>query len=448
MGTFNIKWKNWTVVFFIYTLLLLYQNLYLERNQTEVLFTFFAGLILCYFYLKQHIRSVREPQLYYFILLLFFVNLTPFSPLSNDYYRFLWDGKIIQLGYNPYEFTPEECMQTAQFYSSRYFKTLFHGMGDLSAKNYSCYPIFSQFYFWLSTRFSTNITVQLITLKSLIIFSLTIGLYYLKLLLNQLKIQQYNVFFLILHPLFILEAIQNVHLEGVMFLCVTSACYFILNQRFIIGSLFLSCAIQLKLIPLLLFLYFFRLIGIQRTLYLGILTLTFNLILSLIFIDLGTFPHFIKSLGLYFNNFEFNSSVYFVVQWITEKRYSTSIGGILSIFTIFILIYLAYLQEKNNWISFFKTLTLAFTTYYIFASTVHPWYLILPIGFSIFTSFTYTYIWGGMALFSYVYYAYPKMSEISLIYRCVSYIVLLIILIYELNIMYKKTRLTKKSLPV
>ena len=69
--------------------------------------------------------------------------------LSQDFYRFLWDGRLLIQGINPYILTPEFYIQQAQEIVPQ-SQELYEGMGPLNASHYSNYPPINQLFFGIS----------------------------------------------------------------------------------------------------------------------------------------------------------------------------------------------------------------------------------------------------------------------------------------------------------
>jgi alpha-1,6-mannosyltransferase len=93
--------------------------------------------ILAYFYRNIWLEKVQVAKGTYVLIFLSAI----FAPtnLSQDVYRFLWDGKLILNGINPHDFRPKEIINQGAF-SGNNWRELYRGMGSLSQRNYSCYP--------------------------------------------------------------------------------------------------------------------------------------------------------------------------------------------------------------------------------------------------------------------------------------------------------------------
>ena len=75
--------------------------------------------------------------------------------LSQDFYRFIWDGRMILEGFNPYLYTPELFITNGEFPVSQ-AQELYNGMGTLSANHFTNYPPLNQFCFFVGSLFSSK----------------------------------------------------------------------------------------------------------------------------------------------------------------------------------------------------------------------------------------------------------------------------------------------------
>ena len=114
--------------------------------------------------------------------------------LSQDFYRFIWDGRIILEGLNPYLYTPESFIANKQFpiYQAQ---ELYNGMGALSASHFTNYPPLNQLCFSIAALFSGKSILGSVVVLSLIIIAADIGtLYFGKKLLERLKLPSKRFF--------------------------------------------------------------------------------------------------------------------------------------------------------------------------------------------------------------------------------------------------------------
>ena len=76
----------------------------IDRNQSLILILIYIFLFLSSFFIIHKNLSLKKILgLGILFRLIFFVS-TPL--LSQDFFRFIWDGMLISNGMNPYEFTP------------------------------------------------------------------------------------------------------------------------------------------------------------------------------------------------------------------------------------------------------------------------------------------------------------------------------------------------------
>jgi alpha-1,6-mannosyltransferase len=86
--------------------------------------------------------------------------------LSNDFFRFIWDGELITNGINPYAHKPDDLISFGGFLDEDRMRVLYHGMGELSQQSYSCYPPLNQLFFVIPAALSDTITTQLLFSRS------------------------------------------------------------------------------------------------------------------------------------------------------------------------------------------------------------------------------------------------------------------------------------------
>jgi alpha-1,6-mannosyltransferase len=410
-------------------------------------------------------------NLLFFAILLRGVLLFSTPNLSEDVYRFIWDGRLIHLGINPFNYKPTYFIEN-QLFNETLTPQLFK---LLNSKNYfTVYPPVCQAVFavavWL---FPTSIYGSMVVIKGFL-FLCEIGTIYLmfKMLKDKRKVLIYA-----LNPLIIIELCGNVHFEAAMIFFFLLAIFIL---RIVVASdlsepvlngfsrLFytptdksvntgsakaeatlglsisagiLALSVASKMLPLMFLPFFIRRLGLKKSFlyFTGIglfLLLMFSPLYNAVFIN-----NIKTSLNLYFEKFEFNASVYYVYSTIEIWRWG--FNPILNISKVLIgavlgSILLLAIFEKNFKISnfkfqisklentvqrtpngeggnfseaFFEKCLFAISIYFLCAAIVHPWYAALPLAISVFTRFRYILVWTCLLPFTYIHYSYPKPTE-------------------------------------
>ena len=132
----------------------------------NLIISFFFLFIFQFYFLRKEINLKSI-----FILgLVFRLTLIISIPrLSQDFYRFIWDGSIQILGINPYLYKPETLINFVRFPLS---DLLFSKMGNLSVINFSNYPPISQYIYYMSGYFNNgDIIKPLITIRIVYLIS-------------------------------------------------------------------------------------------------------------------------------------------------------------------------------------------------------------------------------------------------------------------------------------
>ena len=117
------------------TLLLLYGSFAydLERHDFIKLFTLYIGLFGLTYVLIQYVGGQQRFALGLGVIFRF-IFLFAIPNLSQDFYRFIWDGFVVLEGSNPYLFTPEQYLLNPESFafSIPLANELYEGMGALN----------------------------------------------------------------------------------------------------------------------------------------------------------------------------------------------------------------------------------------------------------------------------------------------------------------------------
>ena len=359
--------------------------------------------------------------------------------LSQDFYRFFWDGQLILNGFNPYLNTPNQII-ISKLISFPEMNEIYELMGSLSQNNYSNYPPIHQIITFLALLITDkSIITSIISLRLiLILFDLGILFYGIKLLRN-LKKTKNIIFIYFLNPLVILELIGNLHLEGVMIFFMILSFYHLYRKKEIYSGIFLGLSILTKLIPLIILPLFLYRLGLKKSIRF-IITITGVISTGFApFINFTSLINYSKSINLWFSNFEFNASFYYALKEIFKGFNIRLIDYMVYVIPISILIVLTYLisMKKNKTQDILTQSLIILTTYLFISTTIHPWYIIPLIFLSCFTNYRYPIFWSLTIFLSYFSYYEIQVNENHFL-LAIEYGLLIGILFYE--IYFKKTK--------
>jgi len=340
------------------------------------------------------------------------IMIFSFPNLSDDIYRFIWDGHCIVNGINPFEFIPSELLSSQP--ENAFFGNIYPELN--SAEYYSVYPPLSQLIFMVASFMSgDNILLFSIVLKTLIVLSEILSIYLIIKILDKINLSRTNVLIYALNPLIILEICGNLHFEGFMITFVLLFIHSIMNKQIVYAALTMAAAVAVKLVPLILVPFALGLLGFNRFIkFLGFLAIFGILFFIPIFwgIDLA---NFMDSLDLYFRRFEFNASIYYLLRFlgfqIAGYNLIQWIGPSLGLLSFVGIMYFAFTRRTNDIKVFFHSGLLAFTIYLLLSTTIHPWYLSMIVILCLFTNFRYPIIWSYLILLTYINYSYPIYQE-------------------------------------
>lgn len=382
------------------------------RAQFGLLTGLLAGLFLGYGLVVRRVGGVTVNR-FLFASAIFFRLLLLFAmpQLSDDVYRFVWDGRLLAHGYNPYLYLPNQLLDTPIITACGLDETLFR---QLNSPNYfTVYPPFNQALFgvaaWLS---GGDLFWNIVWLRVPIILGEIGSLWLMTRLLHHLKHNPNLALLYGLNPLVILELTGNLHFETVMIFFALLSTWLFTRKLFVPSAGALALAIGTKLLPLLLLPLIVRHLGWRKGMSYAIVTGVITALLFVPFASLELVSNIFSSINLYFQKFEFNASVYYVLRtvgyWVKGYNAIERIGFWLSITTTLSVLWIAFRwRTVPASIQTVATLTL----YFAFATTVHPWYITTLVAASVFTRFRYPLVWSALIPLSYHTYSGQPYQE-------------------------------------
>ena len=332
------------------------------------------------------------------------IYMTP--NLSDDYFRFIWDGLLVGGGVNPYLSTPADFLSgalavpgiTPDLYT------------ELNSPHYhSAYPPLAQFIFALSAKLGgANVMANIIWLRVCILLVEFGTIFLLDRLLRRFGRSPALVSLYAFNPLIIMELTGNLHFEAVMIFFLLLAVYLLVRERPLFSALSLGLAISAKLLPVIFLPLLVRRLGWLGSLKYFAVTGALVLLLFTPFLNGEAVSNYASSLALYFRVFEFNASVYNLIQWLGLQAGSDRILLIarilLPVITLLSIIAIALKEKGADWASLFPVMLLCLSVYLLFSTSLHPWNLTPLVMLAVFSRYRYILPWSLFIILAYAAY--------------------------------------------
>lgn len=340
----------------------------------EILFWLPFTIYLLTIWWISKVEEDTEPRqvsavILFFALIFHATLLFSLSPLSDDIYRYYWDGKVISNGLNPYAYSPD-ANQLRFLRDSNWER--------VQNKNVqTMYPPLSQAVFAAAySVFPSTFTLRLFSVS----FHL-LSIWVLILILKELSLDMRYSIIYAWSPLAAIEFANSGHIDSLAVLLTLLSFLFLIRRRRMLSSAVLALAVVAKVYPLLfagLFLPRWRkkgaliFAGVIGTLYLPFLGAGTELFSGFSFFvrrglfNGSLFPLLLAGLGSIIGKFE---------ALLVSKTL------VLLVFVLFLIyLYSRSLQQEENDLLLWRYSFWLTGTFLLLSPTMHPWYLtwVLP----------------------------------------------------------------------
>ena len=328
----------------------------------------------------------------WFILfgLCFRIVLLPSDPfLSDDIYRYLWDGKILAGGINPYQYAPVD-IHLQQFRDQIIFP--FINFPDIATS----YPPVSQLIFFINYWFGGSVLSWKILLM---FFELSLFLMMYK-LVKHFGLNKYRLLIYFYNPLLIIETYSSGHLEITGISLFWIGVYLFYKHHDFKSIIFFAMSILTKFITLMSSLPFLTERFFRKSTFLVLLCI---LIFSPFLLG-GIIP--VPGIFSYISLWEFNGGIYQTVismlklfgvkeyHWVNPvfPSYLATLYVSYAFYykvcaVIILLAVIIYQLKRLRILSDFRTANFIQKSFFLTAvlliltPTLHPWYLLWIIPF-------------------------------------------------------------------
>jgi alpha-1,6-mannosyltransferase len=334
-----------------------------------------------------------------------------FEPhLSDDYFRFIWDGMVSHSGIHPMAYTPLYLVQHPEIIQAD-----MHLFSMLNSKAYySVYPPVAQwifsFSYWIN---GLHVGGHILFIKFLLIATDAVILFFLSRLLKHKSLPEHHALWYALNPLIILEYTGNLHMDGLMIAGLLGAVWLSQKKAVAWSIAAMVISISSKLLTLMLIPFMPRDMYWKKMIFFGTFSLFGAILLFKIYF--GSHTAWTQSVSLWFSSFEFNASIYYLVRtlgfWMRGYNAIDTIGPMMALLSIIGIgvIWVRYIQRKiEDWS---LAMLMVMTIYFFMSTTVHPWYLGLVLILGILSQRIYPVIWTFLVVLSYSHYASGRFEE-------------------------------------
>ena len=426
-------------------LLYAYLFYFIGRTDSLPLIITYSILFLGYLMLLKNSDEFNIRWLIAISLLFRLIPLFAIPALSDDFYRFIWDGRLWAAGINPFAGLPGEFINNPALATKGITNELFGLLN--SPTHYTVYPPVPQYVNWLAAKlFANNIAYSVYLMRTILIGAEMVSIIFIYLLLRKYNYKPHLLAIYALNPLVIIEISGNLHHEGLMITFLLGFLYFNALNKMPQAAVMIALSIASKLLPLM----FLPLILLNHKQWFKF-TVILMVTLALLFIpilDQSFITGMQDSLTLYYQNFEFNAGLYYLLRevgyWLYGYNAIALIGKILFILSAGLIIIYSFLLARKQY-NYSFSFTLLYLIFAVLSLILHPWYIILLVAFVPFTKFRFPVVWSYFIFLSYLGYGQTGFTENYYIVAA-EFAALIIAIVVDIR-NYDRLSLTLKAAP-
>lgn len=381
----------------VWFLILLSLSFLVPRTNFYLTYGLIAASFACFFLFGKVALGLRMVFWVGLAIRLCLLFSTP--ELSDDYFRFLWDGALSASGLNPFKYLPKEVL--AKELLEPQWLAMFAELN--SPGYYSVYPPFVQLVNGVSVAIGGSVAESLVVMKVIFLMGELLSFYFLKEILVKLGRPVGLTFLYWLCPLVVMEFVGNLHFECWMVTFMLGAYAYYLKQKPFGAALMLALAACTKLIPVMFVpLVFFAFADHHRWKFGAYSGLLFGLFFAPLLLD-GALINVLESVNLYFTSFEFNSSFYLLGSTLENRFWWFPEGAMKILGSVVLLFSMVYMILKK--VDLLRSIAISYAIYLVFSQSIHPWY-VLPLLVFYVPGRVPNYVWAWLVLIPLSYITY------------------------------------------
>lgn len=326
-------------------------------SETFVLLIGIAGIayIAALFAVSQGLRSRRLLVVCLLLAVSWRVAIIPSAPLvSDDVYRYLWDGRVQRFGYNPYESTPNDPELTHLHGEST------RRIDPSSAELPTIYPPAAQLFFRAVNSLSDSVTAVVIAVVVCDLLTILLLWFW----LTTTGRSPWWVLAYAWHPLVAIEGAGGGHIDLVGTFLLVAAGVALSRRRRLIATSVLAAAFAIKFLPIVLTPLFWKRVHLKD----GVAALGLVVLAYLPFLDTG-FSLPVGSLGTYLASWRFNGPIFGIL--------APRIGVLtISVLAVAVGLVVAAVARKTMSVDDPSAWAWPMAASLLLMPVVYPWYLV------------------------------------------------------------------------
>ncbi len=337
--------------------------------------------------------------------------------LSDDIYRYVWEGNITASGHNPYSTAPADD-SLAGFRDTEIYPSINH------AHLPAIYPplcqyLFSAVYLTGTSVFGMNAGFMLFDLGIIAL---------LLLFLQKRNGAPERCILYAWNPLVIMEFAGTGHLDSAGIFFMLGALYLLSIEKIRCATVSLAAAFLIKMMPIVMLPF---LLNKKRH---SVVLLFLGTVLTAYIPFLTGGLDIFQSLNIYTRTWYFNGSLYDLIQYVVGSPASARIVALL-----FFLCSFVYLYRKTSIADSPDVVTYALyiiMAVIVFSPVVHPWYVCWLVPFCVLVPSRAVLILSGTVFLSYyvlIEYTFSGIWHEELPVKLAVYVPFYTMLLYELN---------------
>ena len=332
---------------------------------------------------------------------------------ENDFYRYLWDGKSVKNGINPFKYAPDEVnsaktetnpgikrLKELRDQNPLYFERINHkGVPTI-------YPPIAQAVFAASSMIKED---SIFVLKSILVFFDILALALIVLLLSHFKLNPSLAVVYGWSPLVLKEIANSGHYDSVTIFLTLLSLYLIVKNKPLAGSIGLACASLTKFYPALLLPLYIKRIKIRHlsAFAIGIISIY---VPFFIWGHAGVHKIF-AGLGIYYEKWAYNGSLFIMAQSVLNMLRIKEISDffltklMMGLIFIILLVYLA-LKRSDEPLELMEKTLFVLVALFLLNPVGEPWYFCWIIPFLCFFPYRSLLLLSWLIVFSYLSFAH------------------------------------------